>query len=373
MSEDDYQTEADGLRLILQSSRAKILQQILAHPERSLSARELEYRNPGMKPSTIQYHLRELIDGGVVEKLKVPKGERKRDLPSTFYTVTEKGRKLMERANLLDEVDVWREVYERMERTREIEEIERMLRPGPNSVSVKTDERSDSSGGNERSDPDHDGKSEPESRRAIEKAVSRALDEVSERNFREMVDIAISLRDVDLDDPSNRIERRVVLPRGTGEDTTIVVFAEDETAQRAEEVADDVLSSDDLEELGDDDDVAKDLADATDFFVAEQSMMKDVGRHLGVVLGPRGKMPEPLDPDDDVVEVVNRMKNTVQLRSMDRRTFHTRVGAEGMSPEEIADNVDVVLRRLHSQLEGESGNVDSVYISTKTGSGVRMT
>ena len=201
----------------------------------------------------------------------------------------------------------------------------------------------------------------------IEQAVSSALEDAPPRNFRETVDLAINLRDLDLDDPSNRVDTGVVLPEGTGQETSIVVFAEGETALRAEDAADDVLDGDDLEELGDDDDEAKDLADETDFFIAEQNMMQNIGRYLGTVLGPRGKMPEPLDPDDDVVEVVNRMKNTVQLRSRDRRTFHTRVGAEDMGAESIADNIDVILRRLHAELEKGPLNVDSVFVKTTMG------
>jgi len=206
----------------------------------------------------------------------------------------------------------------------------------------------------------------------IEQAVSRALEDAPERNFRETVDLAVNLRDIDLNDPSNRVDESIVLPSGTGQETSIVVFAEGETALRAEDVADEVLGYDDLEDLGDDDDAAKDLADDTDFFVAEASLMQDIGRFLGTVLGPRGKMPEPLQPDDDVVETVERMKNTVQLRSGDRRTFHTRVGAEDMDADDIADNVDVIVRRLHADLEKGPLNVDSMYVKTTMGPAVEV-
>ncbi|WP_336134035.1 50S ribosomal protein L1 [Natronomonas amylolytica] len=207
---------------------------------------------------------------------------------------------------------------------------------------------------------------------SIEDAVDRALEEAPERNFRETVDLAINLRDIDLDDPNNRVDESIVLPAGTGQDTRIVVFAEGETALRAEDVADDVLDSDDLEDLGDDDDAAKDLAEETDFFIAEESMMQDIGRYLGTVLGPRGKMPTPLDPDDDVVETINRMKNTVQVRSRDRRTFHTRVGAEDMDAEDISDNIDVILRRLFTDLEKGPQNIDAVYVKTTMGPAVEV-
>jgi large subunit ribosomal protein L1 len=203
-------------------------------------------------------------------------------------------------------------------------------------------------------------------------AVSRALDEAPPRNFRETVDLAINLRDLDLNDPSKRVDESVVLPSGTGQETQIVVFATGETALRAEEVADQVMDGDDLEELGDDTDAAKDLADETDFFVAEASMMQDIGRYLGTVLGPRGKMPTPLQPDDDVVETVNRMKNTVQLRSRDRRTFHTRVGAEDMSSEDIAENIDVIVRRLEANLEKGPLNIDGIYVKTTMGPSVEV-
>jgi large subunit ribosomal protein L1 len=203
-------------------------------------------------------------------------------------------------------------------------------------------------------------------------AVSRALDEAPPRQFRETVDLAVNLRDLDLNDPSQRVDESVVLPAGTGQETQIVVFASGETALRAQDVADEVLDGDDLEELGDDTDAAKDLADETDFFVAEASLMQDIGRYLGTVLGPRGKMPTPLQPDDDVVETVNRMKNTVQLRSRDRRTFHTRVGAEDMDPDEIATNVDVIVRRLEASLEKGPLNIDSMYVKTTMGPSVEV-
>jgi large subunit ribosomal protein L1 len=201
----------------------------------------------------------------------------------------------------------------------------------------------------------------------IENAVAQAMEEAPPRNFRETVDLAINLRDIDLDDPSNRIDESIVLPSGTGQETRIVVFAEGETALRAEDVADEVLDSDDLEDLGDDTDRAKDLAEETDFFIAEQALMQDIGRFLGTVLGPRGKMPTPLSPDEDVVETVNRMKNTVQVRSRDRRTFHTRVGAEDMTADEIADNIDVIVRRMTADLEKGPQNIDGIFVKTTMG------
>ena len=207
---------------------------------------------------------------------------------------------------------------------------------------------------------------------SIEDAVSQALEEAPGREFTETVDLAVNLRDLDLNDPSNRVDEEVVLPAGTGQETSIVVIAEGETALRAEDIADEVLSGGDLADLAGDEDEAKSLAEETDFFVAEEALMQDVASNLGRILGPRGKMPTPLGVDEDVVETVNRMTNTVQLRSGDRRTFHTRVGAEDMTADEVGENIDVIMRRLEADLEKGPLNIDTVYVKTTMGPAVEV-
>jgi len=200
-----------------------------------------------------------------------------------------------------------------------------------------------------------------------QEAVEKALSEKEERNFTETVDLAINLRDLDLSQPDNRVDIELVLPEGTGQDTRVAVIADGETAVRAEDVADRVVRPDELEDLADDENEAKDLADEMSFFVSETDYMQDIGRYLGSILGPRGKMPSPIEPDDDVVEEIQRLKGTVALRSGDRRTFHTTVGTEEMEPGRVADNIEAVLRRLTADLEKGELNLDSVYVKTTMG------
>jgi len=200
-----------------------------------------------------------------------------------------------------------------------------------------------------------------------QEAIEKALSEREERNFTESVDLAINLRDLDLSQPDNRVDIELVLPSGTGQETKVVVIADGETAVRAEDVADRVIRPDELEELADDENAAKDLADEMSFFIAETDYMQDIGRYLGSILGPRGKMPSPIEPDDDVVEEVQRLKGTVSLRSGDRRTFHTTVGTEEMDTEELVDNIEAVMRRLTADLEKGELNLDSVYVKTTMG------
>lgn len=114
------------LQFVLQETRVALLQQILAHDTGALSVEELCYRNPDLSEENVRYHLRELEERGVVDGLEIPRGERTRELPNTFFAVTEAGLRLLRRANLDEELGVWKAVYDRLERTDRIERIEGM-------------------------------------------------------------------------------------------------------------------------------------------------------------------------------------------------------------------------------------------------------
>ena len=132
-STTDTTSERDStwevLRLISQPTRAALLSDILGHPQEMPSVREFDYLNPDVKRSNIEYHLGKLVEAGLVEKLTLPTGDRKRDLPSTFYGLTEYGRSVLDGHGLLDEQPVWKAVNQRVEKPPEIRDAEEMPRP----------------------------------------------------------------------------------------------------------------------------------------------------------------------------------------------------------------------------------------------------
>ena len=74
------------------------------------------------------------------------------------------------------------------------------------------------------------------------------------------------------------------------------------------------------EELGtlaDDKKTAKKIANEMDFFIAEAPVMPTVGKRLGIVLAPRGKMPKPIQPGADPKSMIDNLRKTVSVR---RRT-----------------------------------------------------
>ena len=203
-------------------------------------------------------------------------------------------------------------------------------------------------------------------------AVQKALESAKKRNFTETVELAINLKDVDLSIPKNRITDDIILPNGRGRAVKICVIGGGELALKAKDVADVVITPDELQTIADDKKQAKKLANSTDYFIAEAPLMAVVGKRLGTGLGPRGKMPKPIAPGVDPTAMIDGLRRTVSVRTKDRMTFHAPVGTVEMSPEELADNIETILKRVELKLEKGRMNIASSYIKTTMGPSERL-
>lgn len=125
----EIERERRRLDVVTQETRFALLQDLLGHPEGLPSLKELDYVNPSKSRSTIHGHLQTLIEAGVVEAATLSDDRRSRDLPYTFYGVTEAGREFLDRHDLLRAEETLREIYDRVEKTEEIERYERAPRP----------------------------------------------------------------------------------------------------------------------------------------------------------------------------------------------------------------------------------------------------
>ncbi len=205
-------------------------------------------------------------------------------------------------------------------------------------------------------------------RAQILESVKSAIENAPDRKFQESVDLTINLRNIDMAQPKNRIDETMLLPNGTGSPNRIAVLGKgDITTQAKEAGVELIIGPEEIERLGGEPREARKMASEYKFFLAETAVMPLVGRYLGPRLGPRGKMPTPIPPNTDIKPMVQRLRNSVKFRTRDKKTFHLKVGTTGMEPEEIAENIDVVLKRVESLLDGGVMNIRSVYVKTTMG------
>ncbi len=206
----------------------------------------------------------------------------------------------------------------------------------------------------------------------IQTAIEEALSSAPERKFTETVEISFNLKDIDLKNPANRIQEEVRLPSGRGKPVKIAMFADGEMAAKARAAGIDVIDPTTIEDLGGNRQQARKLANRTDFFLAEIPHMGTVGRFLGVVLGPRGKMPRPVPPTLDPAMIATGLKDTTIVRSRDRMTFHSAVGSRGQSIDELTANAMAIWNRVTGKLERGIGNIRSCYVKTSMGPSVKI-
>jgi large subunit ribosomal protein L1 len=210
-------------------------------------------------------------------------------------------------------------------------------------------------------------------RARILEAVKSAIEKAPQRKFSESVDITINLKNIDMAQPKNRIDETILLPNGTGRKVEIAVLGKgDITTQARDADVDLIIGPEEIERLGGAPREARHMAEKYRFFLAETSVMPQVGRFLGPRLGPRGRMPMPITGGTDIRPIVERLRNSVKVRTKDKKTFHVKVGSTGMPPEHIAENIDAVLKKIESNLEQGFMNIRSVYVKTTMGPAERL-
>jgi large subunit ribosomal protein L1 len=203
-------------------------------------------------------------------------------------------------------------------------------------------------------------------------AIEEALNSAPERKFTESVEISFNLKDIDLKNPANRIQEEIRLPNGRGKPVKIAMFASGEMATKARAAGIDIIDPSTIEDLGGNRQQARKLANSIDFFLAEIPHMGTVGRFLGVVLGPRRKMPRPVPPALDPAMIAATLKDTAVVRSRDRMTFHSPVGSREQSLDELTDNAFAIWRRVTGKLERGAGNIRSCYVKTSMGPAIKV-
>jgi len=184
-----------------------------------------------------------------------------------------------------------------------------------------------------------------------EKACA-VIKDISSAKFDATVEAHIRLG-VDPRHADQMVRGSVVLPRGTGKDVRILVFAGGEKLPEAREAGAEWVGGDDL--------VKKIQEGWTEFDVAiaTPDMMSKVAP-LGRVLGPRGLMPNPKSGTVtfDIGRAVKEAKaGRVEYRTDRYGIVHTMIGKVSFEPDALHENlsalVDALLRNKPSTAKGQ--------------------
>ena len=170
---------------------------------------------------------------------------------------------------------------------------------------------------------------------------------------------------------ADQMVRGVVnLPKGTGKNVRVAVFAKGDKADEAKKAGADVVGAEDLMET-----IQGGQIDF-DRVIATPDMMGVVGR-LGKVLGPKGLMPNPKlgTVTMDVAKAVKDAKGgQVEFRVEKAGIVHAGIGKASFSEGDLKENfaafVDAIVKAKPSGAKGKF--VKKVSVSSTMGPGVKI-
>ena len=205
----------------------------------------------------------------------------------------------------------------------------------------------------------------PLTKENIQKALEELRKNKKKRNFKESLELIIKLKELDLKKPENRINQTIILPHDIGKSVKVCVIATGQLALKSKEAnADLVLGKDQLTDLGNDKKAARKLLQEYGFFVAEAPLMPLVGKTIGPTLGPRGKMPTPINPDAPIADVIDQARRTIKIRVRDQPVIQCRIGVDDMSDDNLSENIQAIFSSIEGKLERGVRNISKVLIKT---------
>ena len=209
--------------------------------------------------------------------------------------------------------------------------------------------------------------------KALLESVKEAKSKTEKKKFTQSVELVINLREIDMKKPESKIQELVELPHPVAKQSKVCVIASGDLALRARRAgADLVIERADLDALAGDKKRQKTLVNDYEHFISEAPLMPTVGRVLGAVLGPKGRMPIPVPPNVDIGSAIERQRRIVQVRLRSQPILQCRIGTEDMSDEQIAENIEAVIRRLEGKLKRGLKNIRSIVVKTAMGPPIRL-
>ncbi|MBI4173273.1 MAG: 50S ribosomal protein L1 [Candidatus Aenigmarchaeota archaeon] len=210
-----------------------------------------------------------------------------------------------------------------------------------------------------------------EAKAVILESVKKAKAGSKKRKFVQSFDLSINLKNIDLKKPENRFTLEIPLPEGRGKELKIAFFA-DAYAKDAEKLVDTIITKAAMEEMARDKKRLKKLAGMHDFFMAETTLMAQIGKQLGTVLGPRGKIPKPVPPKTDLAKIIEAAKRNARVALKETPVVHVSVGTESMEDDKLARNVEAVYNAVVEKLPKGRASIRSVYVKLTMGTPVKV-
>ena len=100
--------------------------------------------------------------------------------------------------------------------------------------------------------------------------------------------------------------------------------------------------------------------------------MTTVGKVLGQLLGPRGKMPIPVPFNAPIESFLERFRSSIRVKVKNSLSISCKIGDESMGDEDLAANAHAVISAVEKKLPSGDKNIRRVILKTSMGKPIKQ-
>lgn len=205
----------------------------------------------------------------------------------------------------------------------------------------------------------------------LEDMINKAKETTKKRKFKQSVEMIVVFKDIDVK-KGFALNEVVQIPK-TNSPATVCVMATGDMGQKAKQAnADAVVGTDELDKFATNKRESRKFINKYDFFLADTQVMPIVGKTLGQLLGPRGKMPTPVPFNAPIESFLQRFRSSIKIRARATLSLSCKIGDETMEDKDLAINAHAILSAVEKKLPNGEKNIKRIMMKTTMGKVIKQ-
>jgi len=202
--------------------------------------------------------------------------------------------------------------------------------------------------------------------------IKKAKESEKARKFQQSIELILVFKDIDVK-KGFAINETIQLPKKMSKSASVCIIAAGDLGIQAKNAkADRVMNEAELIQLGKNKRESRKVINKYDFFLADTKLMPTVGKVLGQLLGPRGKMPTPIPFNAPVEALLERFRTSVGVKVKGSLSLSCKIGEESMEDADLAANASAVAATIEKKLPNGDKNIRKIMIKTSMGKAIRL-
>ena len=203
-------------------------------------------------------------------------------------------------------------------------------------------------------------------------AIKQAKESDKEHKFTHAIEMIAVFRDIDVK-KGFAINEVIQLPSKMNKPAQVCIIASGDMGTKAKKTnADRVMDGEEITKIGSNKRESRKFINKYDFFLADTKLMPIIGKVLGQLLGPRGKMPTPIPFNASIESFLERFRDSIKIRTKGSLSLSCKIGDETMDDDALASNANTIISSIEKKLPNGSKNIKKIMFKTTMGKVIQI-